>query len=227
MVNKNKKLKFAVLAADTALFIFDQKELWVRLIRVNRPPYFTNCRGLPGGLIDPKETADEAAKRHLWEKGGVKNTNFLDQLYTFSALNRDPRGRVIAVAYLGLGYKKHILIAENNDKEFNAQWFSVNRLPKLAYDHKEIIRVAVERIRAKLGYTNIASVLLPDEFTLGELQVLYEKILNHKLDKRNFRKKILKLKLLIATARQKRGIPSRPAVLYKFRDRKIKIVEIL
>lgn len=216
------KLKFAIIATDTVLFSVEQDGLKVLLMKVNRPPFYVQHWGVPGGLIHPNETADEAARRHLWDKAGAKFTH-IEQLYTFSALDRDPRGRVVSVAYLALTPTLGIIAREGNE----VRWFLVDNLPTLAYDHKEIVRTAVKRLRSKFGYTNIAVGLLADEFTLGELQRLYEMILNHKIDKRNFRKKLFQLKLVVGTKKKKRVGRSRPAELYSFMKRTPQIVNIL
>lgn len=216
------KLKFAIIATDTVLFTVEGRELKALLMRVRRPPHYINHWGAPGGLIHPKENADEAARRHLWIKGGVRNV-YLEQLYTFSRVDRDPRGRVVSVAYLALTPDGGL---RTKTKE-EVKWFPVNKLPRMAYDHKEIIARAVRRLKAKLGYTNIAFALLPDEFTLSELQRIYEVVLERKLDKRNFRKKFFALKLLTALEKKKRGGANRPAGLYRFAEKKLKIVEVL
>ncbi|MBI2054856.1 MAG: NUDIX hydrolase [Candidatus Sungbacteria bacterium] len=222
MAKTPRNLRFAVLAADTTLFVVRDGQLKVLLMKINRPPYFANNYwGVPGGLVDPKETADEAALRHLREKAGAK-FSYMEQLYTFSALDRDPRGRVVSVAYLAL-----TPVADLRQEGSEVRWFSVDNLPKLAYDHREIIRTALERLRSKLTYTNIAFGLLPEEFTLGELQRLYEIILDRRIDKRNFRKKLFQLKLVVGTKKKKRAGRSRPAELYRFVERKHKIAEIL
>ena len=216
------KLKFAIIATDTVLFCGSQRDLKVLLMKADRPPFYKEHWGVPGGLIHPKETADEAAKRHLWEKAGAKFAH-IEQLYTFSALDRDPRGRVVSVAYLALTPTTDIAKREGSV----VCWFSVANLPKLAYDHKDIIRTAIERLRSKLAYTNIAFGLLPEEFTLGELQRLYEIVLCRRIDKRNFRKKLFHLKLVVGTKKKKRAGRSRPAELYRFSERRHKVIGIL
>lgn len=215
------KLHFAILAVDVVLFTIIDNELKVLLIKVHIPPYFIDRQGLPGGLIHPQEEATKAAERHLKDKGGINNT-YLEQLYTFSAVNRDPRGRVVSVAYLGLIPAKK---AQVNKEE--VEWVAIHRRAELAYDHDEIIRTAVARLRAKIEYTNIIANLLPREFTLSELQNVYEVILGKKLDKRNFRKKILSLNLIKDTGRKKREGAHRPAQLYQFFSREQTVVEIL
>ncbi|MCH7598102.1 NUDIX hydrolase, partial [Patescibacteria group bacterium] len=151
------KLRFAVLATDIALFRVFDKKLHVLLVRVHRPPHFIHKWGLPGGLIHPKETADKAAVRLLREKGEIRDV-YIEQLYTFSEVKRDPRGRVVSVAYIGLVPENKVL---RLDDDSGIRWYSVRELPKLAYDHNEIIRAAVERMQGKLEYTNIVCNLLP------------------------------------------------------------------
>ncbi|MBI2063310.1 MAG: NUDIX domain-containing protein [Candidatus Yanofskybacteria bacterium] len=226
MEKRPKNLRFAVLAADTAIFKFTNGRLLVRLIKVNRPPHFTNHWGLPGGLILPKETADEAARRHSREKGAIKQM-YLEQLYTFSGINRDPRGRVVAVAYLAIDKKNDINYNLGTTPENSPCWFSIKKLPRLAYDHKKIIQVALERLRAKLSYTNIAFALLPNEFTFGELRNLYEIILGRRFDRRNFRKKFLSLDLIRPTEKERLGAANRPAALYRFRKQSLTVANII
>jgi 8-oxo-dGTP diphosphatase len=148
---------------------------------------------------------------------------YLEQLYTFGKTDRDPSGRVVSVAYLAL------IPASEMDLMMVADtgWFPINRLPKLAYDHAEIIDVAVDRLRAKLTYTNISYGLLPEAFTLNDLQKTYEIILGKKLDKRNFRKKITSLNVLQQTGNKTFGKAHRPANLYRFTERTPRVAQIL
>lgn len=222
MNTKPKKLRFAVLAVDVVILTVHQDKLQVLLIKVHRPPHFINAWGVPGGLIDPKETAEQAVKRHLWVKAGVKDV-YLEQLYTFSRVDRDPRGRVVSVAYFALVPFSKVRIKN----PAAVRWVGVDDLPKLAYDHTEIVGVAVARLKAKLEYTNIAYSLMEDEFALSDLQKAYEAILRRKLDKRNFRKKLFALELLKPTRRHRRGEAHRPAELYRFVERKPRVVEVL
>lgn len=225
-MKKTTTIKFAILAADTVLFIYKNNELFVRLIKVNRPPHFINAWGLPGGLLHPDETADQTAERNLWEKGGVKDA-YLEQLYTFSAIDRDPRGRVVAVAYLALADHKQISANDKIASEFEPQWFSLSKLPKLAYDHRQVIAMAKERLQSKLEYTTIAINLLPESFTLSELQKLYETVLENKFDRRNFRKKILSLKIIKKTGAKQFEGAHRPAILYRFVSRSVKTLPMI
>lgn len=222
-----KHLRFAVLATDVALFSIRDNQLFVRLIAVNRPPYFVDQKGLPGGLIHPRETADEAARRQLTEKAGISaDKAYLEQLYTFSALKRDPRGRVVAVAYLALVPWERLLATEQADSAA-AVWTPVRDASGLAYDHDEILATAVSRLRSRITYTTLIGKLMPREFTLTELEHAYESILRTDLDKRNFRKKILKLGFLAPLPHKRVGGAFRPAQLYRFSSEKVREVEVL
>jgi len=220
-------LRFAVLATDIAIFTIRNKELFVRLIPVNRPPYFTNIKGLPGGLIDPKETAEEASARHAKDKANIDPKKiYFEQLSTWSALDRDPRGRVVAVAYIGLVPWEKLSLTEQADTD-SVKWVPIANMKKLAYDHNKMLDAAVKRLRSRITYTTVAAKILPDEFTLTEMEEAYESILLSGLDKRNFRKKILKLKIVTALKRKKTGGAHRPAELYRFSSDKVKEIEVL
>ena len=224
MKNIEKKYKFAVIATDVVIFTIKDEALNVLLIKMKKEP-FTDRWAVPGGLIKGSESVDEAAKRVLCEKAGVKNV-FLEQLYTFGKTDRDPFGRVVSVAYYALIPSDGLNL--KTTKEYaDIGWYWVNDLPKMAYDHKEIINFAMMRLQSKLEYTNIVYSLLPEEFTLTDLQKTYEIILNKEFDKRNFRKKILALKLIKPTGEKQVGSANRPAALYNFITREPKNIEIL
>ncbi len=219
-------LHVAILATDVALFTIKDDAFFVRLITVDRPPHFKNTPGLPGGLIDAKEIAEEAASRHLTTKAGISSHIYLEQLYTFSALNRDPRGRVVAVAYIALVPWEQLSPDEQRDGD-GAYWHKVHGLKGLAYDHDEILKVALERLRSRVHYTTLISKLLPKEVTLTDLETAYEILLGTDLDKRNFRKKILKLNILKELPKKRTGGSFRPAQLYAFASDKVKEIEML
>jgi 8-oxo-dGTP diphosphatase len=208
--------KFAVLAADIAVFTIQDGELCVLLIEILKKPHAGKW-ALPGGLVKPREEILHAAFRHLKEKTGVTNA-YLEQLYTFGALGRDPLGRVVSVAYMALIPSEPVEL-ETTEEYGGVGWFPVKKLPSLAYDHKEMVHYGVNRLRTKLEYTNIVYSLLPERFTLTELQKVYETILARVLDKRNFRKKFLSLGLIEATRQFRRGGRQRPAQLFKFKHR--------
>lgn len=207
----------AALTVDCVVFGFDESELKVLLIERGLAP-FKGKWALPGGFVRVDETIDEAARRELLEETGLANV-FLEQLYTFGTVKRDPRERVVSVAYYAL-----VKLAEHPatgaTDASDAAWFPVSKPPALAFDHTEILATALERLRGKVRYEPIGFELLPEKFTLSQLQHLYETVLNTELDKRNFRKKILSMALLIPLKEQMRAGAHRPAQLFRFDTRK-------
>lgn len=188
----------------------------VATLRRPRPP-FAGDWALPGTLVRSDEDLDAAVLRILEEGPGLGRPRHLEQLATFGAPDRDPRGRVFSASYLAL-VPRPAAVRET------AAWWPVDDPPVLAFDHAMIVRTAMERLRGKLSYSNVAYGLLPDTFTLSELQAVYEAVLGHPLDKRNFRKKVLSLDVLAETAGQRRG-PHRPAQLYRFRDAALVVLD--
>ena len=201
----------AALTVDCVVFGFDGSALQVLLIRRAFEP-FRNSWALPGGFVQLEETLDEAARRELLEETGLSDV-FLEQLYTFGSLNRDPRERVVSVAYYAL-VKPSAVTAATDAAE--AKWFDVSKLPSLAFDHKDILAAALTRLRGKLTYQPIGFELLPPKFTLSQLQRLYEAVLGQELDKRNFRKKALSYDILIPLKEKHQDGPHRPAQLFRF-----------
>jgi len=186
---------------------------------------FAGVWALPGGLISDGETTLQAAERILHGETGMSDV-FLEQLMTFDEPKRDPFGRVISVAWYALLPDKGAKLS-TSDKYAGVEWRPISQAKKLAYDHNQILKAAVERLRAKLSYTNAAWSLLPKKFTLTELQTVYESILGRDLDKRNFRKKILASDLLRATGEQRADGAHRPAALYSFKTRKLVVANIV
>jgi len=180
---------------------------------------------IPGWFVLDSEDCEKAAHRELLEETNVKNI-YLEQLYTFSEVKRDPRGRVVSVAYMALVARENMSIKAWSDAA-EAKFFPIENLPKLAFDHKKILGYAIQRLRRKIEYTNVAQYILPKKFTLSELQKVYEIVLGQKIDVRNFRKKIDKLGLVKETGEKEIGVKYRPAKLYKFIENSLKIVEIL
>lgn len=223
MPKVHKKYKFAVIATDIVLLTVVQNRLKVLLIKMKKSP-FTGMWACPGGLVKPNESVDDAAERILKSEAGVAGI-YLEQLYTFGKVDRDPFGRVVSVSYFALVPNAHIHI-QTTAEYADIAWFDVNHLPKLGYDHGEIIAKALHRVQTKLRYSNIIFALLPNEFTLVELQKLYEIILSRKFDKRNFRKKIMLTKLIKKLNKKRHTGPSRPAMLYSFALRKPQTVEM-
>lgn len=212
----------AYLAVDVVIMTVDTRELFGLLVKVKQGP----CAGqwaFPGGLVGLGEALDEAALRELEVQTGLRDV-YLEQLRTFGDPQRDPRARVVSTAYFALVRGRETV--SSSGKYADVAWFPMRRLPRLAYDHNEIAAHALERLRAKLEYTNIVYSLLPREFTLGQIQDVYEVILGHGLDRRNFRKKILATKLLKPLTKQRRGA-HRPATLYAFSRRQPMMVEMV
>lgn len=218
------KYKFAVIATDVVIFTIKDEKLQVLLIKMKKDP-FTNQWACPGGLVSPNESVDACAKRQLKTKAGLKNV-YLEQLYTFGRVNRDPFGRVVSVAYFALISNSNLKLKTTEEYQ-DIEWFAIDKLPSLAYDHQEIIKTAMNRLKAKLAYTNIIYGLLSEEFTLSELQKVYEIILNKTLDKRNFRKKALSLGLIERINRQRTRGAHRPADLYRFIRKSPQDIEII
>ena len=212
------------LAVDNCIFTVKNGELCVLLIQMRKKP-FTDIWALPGGLVGEREELDTAAKRILREETNVQNI-YLEQLYTFGNLTRDPFGRVISVAYLALIPSEKIIL-KTLPKYADVRWWKFSELPRLAYDHNKIATYAKQRLEWKLEYTNAAWSLLPEHFTLTDLQKVYESVLGRKLDKRNFRKKILVLGLLEEAGGKIARGAYRPATSYRFKSKKIKIIDIL
>lgn len=200
------------VTVDVVILTIQDGQLSVLLVRRGIPP-FEGAWAIPGGFVLPEESVEQAAKRELAEETGV-GAVYLEQLYTFGEPNRDPRGRVITVAYYALISPERQLAAGSDAAD--ARWWPVNRLPELAFDHAQILSYALDRLRNKLEYTSVGFELLPETFTLTELQQVYEAILGRSLDKRNFRRKIELLEILTPLKHQKRGGASRPAQLYRF-----------
>ena len=201
------------LTVDCVVFGFDEGELKVLLIQRGLEP-FKGRWALPGGFVRVDETLDAAARRELHEEAGLTNV-FLEQLYTFGAVDRDPRERVVSVAYYAL-----VKLSEHQAKAAtdaaNARWFLTSKVPRLAFDHADILSTAMARLKGKVRYEPIGFELLPPKFTLSQLQHLYEAVLSAKLDKRNFRKKVLGFGLLVRLKETFQAGRHRPAQLFRF-----------
>ena len=204
------------VTVDLLLFTIKENELKLLLVKRNVEPY-KDVWALPGGFVKMDESLDEAAKRELYEESGVKNV-YLEQLYTFGEPKRDPRTRVITVAYYALATNEDWDLKATTDAA-EASFFSIMELPKLAFDHKKIVEYGLERLRSKLGYSNVAFGLLPEEFTLTNLQNVYEIILGKAIDKRNFRKKMMATGLIVPTTHKQVKTKHRPAQLFMFESR--------
>lgn len=211
-----------ILTVDSVVFQFVNNELAALLIQRAAEP-FKGEWALPGGYNAAGETTRDAMSRILEAKTSLKfkDLPLIEQLYTFDTVARDPRGHAVSVTYMGLG--KNLKLKPTKTSQ-NPQFFSINKLPKLAYDHADIIQYAHQRLSSKITYTNAVFALLPEYFTLTQVQTAYEAILGSKLDKRNFRKKFLSLELVKPSDKYHQDGAHRPALLYRFRQQKLHVL---
>jgi len=205
------------LTVDCVVFGLDEEDLKLMLIQRGREP-FTGHWALPGGFVSMEETLEDAARRELEEETGIREL-YLEQLYTFGGLDRDPRGRVVTVAYYALVNLSEQRVRAASDAR-SARWFPASEPPKLAFDHDRILSTALRRLRGKVRYEPIGFELLPRKFTLTQLQGLYEKILERPLDKRNFRKKVLGSGLIVELEETQQDVAHRAARLHRFDRRR-------
>jgi 8-oxo-dGTP diphosphatase len=215
------------LTVDCVVFGFNQTELQsaeLKLLLIQRDlPPFRGDWALPGGFVREGESLDATARRELQEETGLRHV-FLEQLYTFGQPERDPRGWVVTVAYYALvNLERYTLEAATDARA--AAWFGLQTLPTLAFDHHPIVQVALQRLRNKIRYEPIGFELLPSKFSLSQLQHLYEAILEQPLDKRNFRKKILKMALLQELDEWQQDVAHRAARLYQFEPTRYQVLK--
>ncbi len=201
------------VTVDVVMMSLRQRDLQILLVKRRSWP-FEGMWAIPGGFVNIDESLEAAAKRELQEETAVQDV-YLEQLYTFGDPGRDPRTRVITVVYFALLDSERLQVKAASDA-VDVGWFSVYDLPPLAFDHAKILDYTLNRLRGKLDYTTIAFSLLPEQFTLRELQRVYEIIQHKRLDKRNFRKKILATGILEDTGAKKMEGTHRPARLYRF-----------
>ncbi len=211
------------VAVDTVLFALERGGLKCLLVQLKRGA-LKGKWAFPGRLVRAGEQLDDAARRELGSTTGLDDA-YLEQLFTFGDPSRDPRGHVVSVAYMAL-IADPAEVEPPAGKYAGAQWFEVFSLPPLAYDHRLMADYALRRLKAKLGYTNIAYNLLPKTFAFAQFEELYAAILGRSLDRRNFRRRILGMKLLRELPGKRFG-RHRPAALYSFVRRTPQVVEVL
>lgn len=209
------KYPHPAVTTDCVIFGFNGERLQVLLIERGIEP-FKGRWAFPGGFLKMDETAEEGAKRELKEETGLENA-YIQQLHTFSAPNRDPRERVITIAYYALVKIQEV---KGGDDAASARWFPLDEIPPLAFDHDYILRMATQRLREQIHFQPIGFELLPEKFTIRELQSLYEAILGINFDRRNFAKKMLHLEILTELDETVWRTPKREARLYKFNSDK-------
>jgi 8-oxo-dGTP diphosphatase len=222
MDTNNSEFEQTSVTVDLVIFTVSEEKLKALLVkRANEP--FAGVWSIPGGFLKTGESLDEAAIRVMKEKTGVKEV-YLEQLYTFGKVDRDPRGRVITVTYFALIPWQNLDQPESR-KISDLAWHPADQLPVLAFDHQEILIYAIKRLRAKVSYSNIVYGLLPVQFRISELQRVYECIINKPMDKRNFRKKMLATNLLKETGKKEITGAHRPAMLYCFKKREFVVLD--
>jgi len=211
------------VTADIVIYTIQNNELKILLVKRGIEP-FKDKWAIPGGFVRIHESLEDAAKRELEEETGVKDV-YLEQLYSFGDPKRDPRGRVITVAYMALINSEKIKLKAATDVS-GVQWFSIKKIPQLAFDHKKILDYSLKRLKWKFEYTIVAFSLLPKKFTISEIQNIYEIVFNQQFDKRNFAKKILSLDILKEEG-IKKDVSYRPPMLYSLKKDIGKIVKII
>ena len=210
------------VTVDLVIFTVSEEKLKVLLVKRAHEPY-KGIWSIPGGFLKAQESLEDAAIRVMKEKTGVKEV-YLEQLYTFGRPDRDPRARIITVTYFALIPWQN-LVQPASGKVADLDWFPVDQLPELAFDHQEILTYAISRLRAKASYSNIVYGLLPLRFRLSDLQKIYEIIINKTFDKRNFRKRMLATGLLKETGMKEITGAHRPAMLFSFKKREFVVLD--
>lgn len=207
---------FNIIETLASIFTIDKGSLKILLMRKQSEPY-RNYWILPGDILSKQETAEENIKNAIYDKMGLSEI-YLEQCQTYTNPTRDPEERIIALTYLGLVDNTLVQFKREKREEYITEWFPIEELPKIAYDHEEIINTSIKHLRKKLVNSNILKILFPSDFTLPELQRLYEQILGKKLDRRNFRKKFINLGLIEDTGDKNEGAAGRPAKLYRLKE---------
>lgn len=201
------------LTVDAVVFGYEEGLISILLVKRKYDP-FKGCWALPGGFVLEDESLEAAVERELHEETGVK-INYLEQLYTFGNPARDPRGRIVSIAYFGLVRPDAFHIQASTDAE-EAQWFDIKELPEISFDHQEIIDAAIKRLQGKITYEPIGFELLDTKFTFSDLEKLYSSLLGREVDRRNFRKKIQSFNILDDLDEKISKSTGRPANLFQF-----------
>ncbi|MEM1283540.1 MAG: NUDIX domain-containing protein [Chlamydiota bacterium] len=212
-----KRRSSYALSVDCIIFGYTQSKLQVALIQRRKPPYKRKW-AIPGGFVEGEETVEEAAFRELQEETGLRDL-YLQQFHVFSQPDRDPRGRVITVAFFALIDADQFKLVASEDAS-RAVWWATDDLPHLSFDHDIIYEEALKALRIAIKNQPLAFELLPKNFTLTQLQLLYEEVFDLKIDKRNFRKKVAKMNFIQETGKLTKGAKHRPAMLYTFNQKK-------
>lgn len=198
------------------IFTVDKGKIKILLMHKKTEPY-KGYWVLPGSLLSNNETLEDNITDVVCDTLGLP-TMYIEQCYTFSNLNRDPDNRVVATAFIGLIDNITLVLKKQERDEIELAWFEINSIPKTGYDHDKIINKLVEYLKKRMINSNILKILFPSDFTLPELQRVYEQVLNTEIDRRNFRKKLVNLGYVIDTGDVNEGYMGRPAKLYRFND---------
>lgn len=212
----NRLYKNQGIHVITALFTVEQGVTKVLLIKRKNEPFYGSWV-LTGGALYNNESLEEGAYRELKEKTGIENIP-IKQFKAFGDVNRSPVMRMVAIAYIGVIDSRRVKVLRNSRNTQDADWVPIDKIPKLGYDHNEILSAAIEELRKEITHSNILKSLFPEGITIPELQKTYEAILNKKFDRRNFRKKILSLNLLEDTNKYGKFEGNKPAKIYKFKE---------
>jgi 8-oxo-dGTP diphosphatase len=206
------------VAVDAVVFGYDPDEgLSILLISRKYEP-FKNSWALPGGLVKEEESLEDAVRRELKEEAGI-DVNYLEQLYSFGKPDRDPRNRVVSIAYYALVRPKDYHLSAQTDAD-DAAWFNIKKVPKLAFDHKHILEAAIKRLRGKMAYEPVGFELLDKKFPFSDLEKLYQSLLDRSLDRRNFKKKIIGYGFIEELKESVQRKAGRPAKLFQFNKKK-------
>ncbi len=220
----NPKYKDQGIHVDIVVFTVDEGIVKTLLVKRAKSQFIGEWI-IPGGAVYNNESLDGAAKRELFEKTGIKDI-YLEQYYTFGDPKRDPRKRMVSVSYIALLDSKKISVLTKTKKTTDSGWFDITKIPKLAFDHNQILKLAIKKLKKLITDSNIAYSLFPNQFTLPELQSTYEIILGKKLDRRNFRRKFLTLGIIEQTGKYESGEPNRPAKYYRFINKRFQEIDI-
>lgn len=215
-MSSNKKDYNQLLETLIGIFTVDKGKIKILLMHKKTEPY-KGYWVLPGSLLSNNETLEDNITDVVCDTLGLP-TMYIEQCYTFSNLNRDPDNRVVATAFIGLIDNITLVLKKQERDEIELAWFEINSIPKTGYDHDKIINKLVEYLKKRMINSNILKILFPSDFTLPELQKVYEQVLNTEIDRRNFRKKLVNLGYVIDTGDVNEGYMGRPAKLYRFND---------
>ncbi|MBE6149280.1 MAG: NUDIX hydrolase [Firmicutes bacterium] len=210
-----KKENYQLIETLIGVFTIEKGKIKILLVKKSKEPYKGYWQ-LPGSLVNNNETLEDNVSNVVIDKLGIPSL-YVEQCYTFGEINRNPDNKVVAVSYIGLINSITLKLRQQiTDEEL--EWFDIDSIPKTAYDHDKIIEKLISNFKSKIVNSNILKILFPSDFTLPELQKIYEQVLNKSLDRRNFRKKLMNLGYIEDTGDVYEGATGRPAKLYRFKE---------